>query len=108
MKTLEIVYKILLALERAMDLTAFDTAQIDHGAFGITPERWARCIEMLCDEGYIKGVRITVNSIGETKANVSRMRITLKGIDYLSNNPAMRKIAESTTGIVTIRFREQD
>ena len=28
MKTLEIVYKILLALERAMDLTAFDTAQI--------------------------------------------------------------------------------
>lgn len=55
-----------------------------------------------------KGVRITVNSIGETKANVSRMRITLKGIDYLSNNPAMRKIAESTTGIVTIRFREQD
>lgn len=103
MKTLEIVYKILHALERAMDLTAFDTVQIDHDAFGITHERWARCIEMLSDEGYVKGVKITVSSLGETKANVNRMRITLKGIDYLSNNATMREIAEKSTGIIKIK-----
>lgn len=46
----------------------------------------ARCVEMLCDEGYIKGVKMSVSTTGDTRANISKIRITLKGIDYLSNN----------------------
>ena len=102
MKTLEIVCKILLELERAMDFDNSENAQIDHDSLGITQERWNRCIELLSDEGYIKYVSATVKSAGVKRINVSRIRITLKGIDYLHNNPAMQKIARVVTDVITI------
>lgn len=101
--TLTAVCKILLELERAMDFDDSENAQIDHDSLGITQERWNRCIEMLRDEGYIKCIITTVvRSTGVKRINVSGVRITLKGIDYLHNNPTMQKIARVVTDVITI------
>lgn len=39
------IYKILRALEKAMDCTEFDLSQIDHTTLEVSKERWAKYIE---------------------------------------------------------------
>ena len=43
------VYKILTALEKAMDLPEFDIMQVGPDALGVTTERWSRYFEMMAD-----------------------------------------------------------
>ena len=42
MDNFKAVYKILTALEKAMDLTEFDISQVGPEALGVTQERWNR------------------------------------------------------------------
>ena len=49
------IYKILKALEKAMDYPEFDIAQISHEKLEVSKERWGRYLEMMADVGYIKG-----------------------------------------------------
>ena len=60
------VYRILPALEKAMDLPGFDVQQIGHEALSATHERWCRYMEMMADVGYITGVEIQRFITGET------------------------------------------
>lgn len=83
MDNFKAVYKILAALERAMDCPAFDIRYIGPEALGVTAERWARYLEMLLDVGYIKGVSIRRNILGETIVEAKEARITMKGLEYL-------------------------
>ena len=41
MDNFKAVYKILTALEKAMDLPEFDINQIGYEALGVSKERWA-------------------------------------------------------------------
>ena len=66
MDNFKAVYRILSALEKAMDQPAFDVQQIGHEALGVTQERWGRYMEMMADAGYIKGVEIQRFITGET------------------------------------------
>ena len=45
MDNFKAVYKILTALEKAMDLPEFDISQVGPEALGVTQERWNRYIE---------------------------------------------------------------
>ena len=63
------VYRILPALEKAMDLPGFDVQQIGHEALGVTQERWCRYREMMADVGYITGVEIQRFITGETSVD---------------------------------------
>ncbi len=63
------VYRILPALEKAMDLPGFDVQQIGHEALGVTQERWCRYMEMMADVGYITGVEIQRFITGETSVD---------------------------------------
>ena len=63
------VYRILPALEKAMDLPGFDVQQIGHEALGVTQERWCRHMEMMADVGYITGVEIQRFITGETSVD---------------------------------------
>ena len=69
MDNFKAVYRILSALEKAMDLPAFDVQQIGHEALGVTQERWCRYMEMMADVGYIKGVEIQRFITGETSVD---------------------------------------
>lgn len=72
MDSFKAVYRILSALEKAMDLPAFDVQQIGHEALGVTQERWCRYMGMMADVGYIKGVEIQRFITGETSVDAPR------------------------------------
>lgn len=102
MDNFKAVYKILTALEKAMDLPEFDVEQINNVALGVSVERWARYIEMMADVGYVKGVELHKNILGETVANCKNMRITLKGLEYLQEDSIMQKLYKAAQGITEV------
>ena len=102
MDNFKAVYKILTALEKAMDLPEFDIMQVGPDVLGVTPERWSRYLEMMADVGYIKGVSIHRDILGELRVDAKNIRITLKGLEYLQENTVMRKIYNAAKGISEI------
>ena len=93
------IYKILKALEKAMDYSEFDISQIDHTKLEISRERWARYMEMLVDSGYIKGIRVYTDCTDELCIDNEGIRITLKGLEYLTENSIMQRMYIAATGL---------
>lgn len=102
MDNFHIIYKILSALEKAMDCPEFDITQINAQSLKISEERWARYIEMLADIGLIKGVGIITNICGDTVIKNENIRITLKGLEYLTENSIMKRIYKTLRGVKEI------
>ena len=96
------IYKILKALEKAMDYSEFDIKQINHEKLNITKERWSRYIEMMTDMGLIKGIMIDKDIMGNTEIYDNGIRITLKGLEYLTENTFMKKAYQLAKGIKNI------
>ena len=96
------IYKILKALEAAMDCPEFDINQISADKFNISQERWSRYIEMMLDAGYIKGVNIYADCTDELCIDDNGIRITLKGLEYLSENTIMQRMYKTAMGIKDI------
>jgi len=96
------VYLILAALEKAMDYSDFDLSVISPETLQISKERWSRYIEMMADVGYIKGVRINRDMMGNTNVSCTDIRITLKGLEYLQENSIMRKVFNALRGMKEI------
>lgn len=96
------IYKILRALEKAMDYPEFELSQIDYNKLEISKERWARYLEMMADIGYIKGIRVYKDITSETVVDNDDIRITLKGLEYLTENSIMQRIYKATKGIKDI------
>lgn len=101
MDNFKAVYKILMALEKAMDLPEFDLEEnVGPEQMGISRERWLRYLEMMRDVGYIKGPEILRNAIGDlTIRGVAEFQITLKGLEYLQENTTMRKLYKAAKGL---------
>ena len=93
MDNFKIIYKILSALEKSMDLEECNLDSISSETLRISNERWNKYIEMLLDAGYIKG---------ETNVNAEDIRITLKGLEYLSENSIMQKMYKAAKGITDL------
>lgn len=93
------IYKILKALEKAMDYPDFDLSQISHEKLEISKERWARYLEMMIDVGYIKGLLIYEDISCETIVENEGVRITLKGLEYLSENTIMQRFYKAAIGV---------
>lgn len=102
MDNFKAVYRILSALEKAMDLPQFDIEQIGPAALGVSQERWCRYIEMMLDAGYIKGAEISRYITGETAVDARNMRITLKGLEYLQENSIMQKLYKAAKGLADV------
>lgn len=101
MDNFAIIYKILSTLEKAMDVEEFDISLISPENLNISQNRWNRYIEMLYDSGYIKGIEVT-RSIAGTTVKYNNMKITLKGLEYLSDNSFMKKAYKAIKGIADI------
>lgn len=96
------IYKILKALEAALDYDNPDLECISYENLEISKQRWNAYIEMLSDSGYVKDVIIKTYVDGEKKVNVSNMRITLKGLEYLTENSIMQRMYKAAKGIKDI------
>lgn len=99
MDNFKIIYRILRILEKAMDLEELDMEQISAENLKIGEARWCSLMEMLSDEGYIKGIRISRSIDGQIIVNQSNVRITLKGLEYLNENSFMKKAANLAKGV---------
>lgn len=96
------IYKILKTLEKAMDYPEFDMSQINHEKLGTSKERWARYLEMMNDSGYIKGIRIYEDVTGEMCVEDFGIKITLKGLEYLTENSIMQRFYKAAMGVKDI------
>ena len=92
MDNFKIIYKILSVLEKSMDIENVDIERISSNNLGISQQRWNKYMVMLLDAGYIKGVTIQKYVTGETNVDAEDIRITLNGLEYLSENSIMQKM----------------
>lgn len=96
---IHMIYKILHALDKAMDRSDFSLSEINASELGVSDERWARYIEMLYDSGLIKGVRVYTNSFDELRIEDNGIKITLKGLEYLSFNNPLNRVYRTIKGV---------
>ena len=101
MDNFKIIYKILRYLESAMDYEECDVNAISHERYNISYPRWEQLMIILSDEGYIKGIITTQDLESNCRYIVQPIcpRITLKGLEYLSDNTFMKKAANIVKGI---------
>lgn len=101
MDNFTVIYKILKALEKAMDYEEFDVSRISAERLGITKPRWEKILIMLAKEGYIEGV-IYDRSLSDYSPRICepiQPVITLKGLEYLNENSIMKKAANAIKGM---------
>lgn len=91
MNNFDVIYKILKALERAMDYDELDMDMVSAERLKISENRLERIWEMLYREGYVEGVRVRYGA-KDVMVVVSNPRITLKGIEYLQDNSFMKRM----------------
>lgn len=101
MDTLQIAYKILYALEHKENPQYMGQA-ISPERVGAEPGKWLEVVQSLLEEGYVSGVSISEDIVGNQLVDVENARITLKGAEYLRDNSAMRRFAQIATGIIEI------
>ncbi len=103
MDNFKAIYKLLLALERSMDLPAFDLDSLQLEAMGVTTERLHRYLEMLQDAGLIKNADLYTSVTGDLcLKNPRKIRITLKGLEYLQENAIMKRIYNAAKGVADL------
>ena len=102
MDNFKIIYKILFTLERSMDLEKFNPDSISPEALKISDELWNKYMEMLLDAGYIKGVKIQKYVAGGSSVDIDDICITLKGLEYLSENSIMQRLYKAAKGITEL------
>lgn len=86
-----------------MDLPEFDIEELGLDAMKLSHERLYRYFEMLQDAGLIKNADLRTDITGEIFIkNPKKIRITLKGLEYLSENTIMRKIYNAAKGVADL------
>ena len=99
----KIIYKILISLEHALDCPNFSISESGIDASSISRERLCRYYEMLQDAGLIKNADLHVDITGEMFVrNEKKIRITLKGLEYLQENSIMRKFYNAAKSITEL------
>ena len=101
MDTLQIAYKILHALEHD-EHAEYKGQLISPEKLGVSDGKWLEVMETLQEEQYISGLAVSKNILGNTRVDISRVKITLKGAEYLRENSTMRKIARIATDVIEI------
>lgn len=98
------IYKILRTLEAAMDCSEFSIEQISAEKLGISEQRWFRYIEMMVEAGYIAGVTFVKDVCGDVsiRQTGTGIHITLKGLEYLSENSVMQRLYNAAKGVVDV------
>lgn len=99
MDNFRVIYRILKILEQSLDCEEFDYERITPEALKISETRWCGIMEMLADEGYVKGIHISRSVDGMVTVSRCNIRITLKGLEYLNENSFMKKAGNIAKGI---------
>lgn len=99
----KIIYRILKILRDSMDLEDFDNSRINNESLKLSLPKWSRIMNMLVSEGYIFGVQIYQTlDYSYPQVLMVRPEISLKGLEFLSENQIMKRIANTAKGIVEV------
>lgn len=91
-----IIWKILNILDLYLDFEKPPLAELKAENFKISETRFRNYLLMLQNAGYIEGVFYGKKFIHEKpEVDVSEIKITLKGIEFLIENSMMNKIAKT-------------
>ena len=96
------IYHILTTLEKAMDYEKIDISEIGYEHLGISKNRWVKYLEMMSDMELIKGISFREYVDGSTEVINDNIRITLKGLEYLSENSIMQRLYNAASGVVNV------
>ena len=101
MDNFTVIYKILKFLESSLDYEQTDIDAISPERIHITRERWEQLLIMMQDNGYVTGIVCTRTASDDKRHIVEPIKpvITLKGLEYLSENTFMKKAANLAKGI---------
>lgn len=88
------IYKILALLLKYAGNSEFDTAMISAERMKLSYDEWQYLIVLLAKNGYVDGVVYTQSLTDRwpVLVDAGRIGITLKGIEYVETNSAMKKI----------------
>ena len=93
MDNFKIIYRILKYLEQHLGEEALNMDKISHEELGISFLRWEALLRMMQEEGYIKGL-VYEQTMSDSSPHVVmpiRPNITIKGLEYLTENSFMKK-----------------
>lgn len=93
MDNFKIIYRILKYLEEHLGEENLDIDKISHEQLGISFLRWEALLRMMQEEGYIKGL-LYAQTMSDSSPHVVtpiRPKITIKGLEYLTENTLMKK-----------------
>lgn len=97
------IYRILSILHKAMDLEEWDSKLISPEELGLSHPMWSRLMAMLLKEGYITGGEAWESfDVSYPKVKLTRLEITLKGLEYLEENSLMKKAGYMLKGHIHI------
>ena len=85
-----------------MDFEEFDSEHFTAAQFKISESRWVGLLEMLAENKYIDGVKVSRSATGESFLQFSNVRITLGGLEYLQENSFMKKAMATAKGITDL------
>ena len=101
MDTLQIAYKILYSLEHK-EKADYMGQLVSPQKLDVPENKWLEVLQTLQDEGYVTGAKISKDILGNQYIDVRKLRITLKGAEYLSENSTMKRLAKAATDVITI------
>ena len=85
-----IINIILKALENAMETENYDLKAISAEGLGIDKALWKSIMVLIIENGYVEEA-FTYKSEGKTYVDITGIRISLKGLEYLYENDVMRR-----------------
>lgn len=97
MDNFKIMYKILRELEKNMGNEKFSVETISAEKLKVSFEKWEQLLILMQEEGYIKGLVLS-KDLEQTYMHISepiKPKITIKGLEYLSDNSFMAKAKEA-------------
>ncbi len=94
-----IIWRILNVLDLSLDFEKVPLEELSAKKFKISENRLNNYLLMLQKAGYIDGV-VEIDSLdGNCEIDISDIRITLEGIEFLIENSTMNKIASAAKEI---------
>ena len=93
------IYKILSIFEKSLDLEKFNSELISANRLNISQIRLEKYLLMLCEAEYITGYEFEEDIANNLIIKKNNPHITLKGLEYLSENTIMQRMYRTAKGI---------
>ncbi|NLP47685.1 MAG: hypothetical protein GX345_01935 [Clostridiales bacterium] len=104
MNNFKIIYRILKAMDKSLDS---GTVKIPtHEELGISLNRYYKILIILIDDELISGVSYKhFMGTDEPDIYITRLGLTLKGLEYLAENNTLQKAKDLVTGAIDVGTR---